>query len=102
MNRSALVTRIAAQNPHLQQRQIERVVNTILAHITDTLAAGGRVELRDFGTFALKRRDAREGCNPRTRARIDIPAKADVRFRPGRAIQERLNLDPKPAALAAE
>lgn len=91
MIRSELVERIAAQNPHLRIRDAEAVVSAILARMTEALTAGGRVELRDFGTFGVKPRGAREGRNPRTGAKVDVPAKAEVVFRPGRAMRARLN-----------
>lgn len=91
MTRSELVDRIAAQNPHLRARDAEAIVSAILAQMAEALAAGGRVELRDFGTFGLKHREAREGRNPRTGAKVDVPAKAEVVFRPGRAMRARLN-----------
>ena len=58
MIKSELIERIAAQNPHLYQRDVERIVNTILDTITTALAQGDRVEFRGFGMFRVKRRDA--------------------------------------------
>lgn len=91
MIRSELVDRLADQNPHLYARDVEAVVNTILGRIKEALEAGDRVELRDFGAFSVKRREARLGHNPRTGAVIDVPAKAALQFRPGKALRERLN-----------
>lgn len=102
MIRSELVIRIAAQNPHLYQRDVEAIVDTILDRITEALAAGDRVELRDFGSFAINQREARQGRNPRSGARIDVPAKAEVRFRPGKGIQAVLNPEAGPLTVAAE
>ena len=102
MNRSELVARIWATKPHLYQRDIEGVVGVILDRIADTLAAGGRVELRDFGTFALKHLAARSGCNPRTGVAVEVAAKAGIRFKPGKGMLARLNLKPDQQALAAE
>ena len=59
MIKSELVQRIAAKNPHLYQRDVERIVNAILDEITNALARGDRVELRGFGAFSIKRRDPR-------------------------------------------
>lgn len=102
MIRSELVLHIAAQNPHLYQRDVEAVVAIILDRITEALAAGDRVELRDFGSFAIKQREARQGRNPRTGAKVDVPARADVRFRPGKGIQAALNPTAGPLPMAAE
>ena len=102
MNRTELVARIWASNPHLYRRDIEGAVDTILGRIADTLAAGGRVELRDFGTFALKHLAARSGCNPRTGLAVEVAAKAGIRFKPGKGMQARLNPKSEQLALAAE
>lgn len=91
MTRSDLVARVSDLNPHLRSRDAEAVVSVVLGRMAEALTAGGRVELRDFGTFSLKHREAREGRNPRTGARVDVPAKAEVVFRPGRAMRARLN-----------
>ena len=64
MIRSELIQKIADENPHLFQRDVERIVNTIFEEITDALANGDRVELRGFGAFSVKTRDARVGRNP--------------------------------------
>ena len=66
MIKSELIERIAAENPHLYQRDVEKIVNAILDTITTALARGDRVELRGFGVFAVKTRDARTGRNPDT------------------------------------
>jgi len=99
---SELVIRVAAQNPHLYQRDVEAVVDTILDCITEARAAGDRVELRNFGSFAIKQREARQGRNPRTGTKVDVPAKADVRFKPAKSILAALNPKAGPLAMAAE
>ena len=66
MIRSELIQKIADENPHLYQRDVERIVNTIFDEVTDAMARGDRVELRGFGAFSVKKRDARVGRNPRT------------------------------------
>ena len=65
MIKSELIETIAAENPHLYHRDVEKIVNAILDTITAALARGDRVELRGFGVFAVKRRNARTGRNPR-------------------------------------
>ena len=91
MIKSELVQRIAAKNPHLYQRDVERIVNAILDEITNALARGDRVELRGFGAFSIKRRDPRLGRNPRTGAHVDVNGKAVPFFKTGKEMRERLN-----------
>ncbi|WP_267428147.1 integration host factor subunit beta [Methylobacterium sp. GC_Met_2] len=92
MIRSKLVARIAAQNPHLYAREIEAVVKAILDRMTNALADGDRVELRDFGTFAIRDREARTGRNPRSGQRVVVAAKRSVHFKLGKAMRARFNL----------
>jgi integration host factor subunit beta len=91
MIRSELVTRIAEQNPHLYAREVEAVVAAILDRIAGALADGDLVELRGFGSFEVRRRDARNGRNPRTGKEVVVPARASIHFKPGKTIQARLN-----------
>ena len=92
MIKSELVLRIAAQNPHLYQRDIEHIVNSILDTISDALARGDRVELRGFGAFSVKRRDARSGRNPRTGEAVSVCEKVIPVFKTGKDMRHRLNL----------
>jgi len=91
MIRSELVQTIADQNPHLFQRDVERIVNTIFEEITDAMARGERVELRGFGAFSVKKRDARVGRNPRTGEAVDVDAKSVPFFKTGKLLRDRLN-----------
>ena len=91
MIKSELVQRIATQNPHLYQRDVENIVNAILNEITNALAHGDRVELRGFGAFSVKSRPAREGRNPRTGARVSVDQKCVPFFKTGKEMRERLN-----------
>ena len=91
MIRSELVTRIAAQNPHLYEKECEAVVNAILGTIADALANGDRVELRNFGAFTTTDLRARQGRNPRTGESVAVKEKKAVAFRPGKEIRQRLN-----------
>ena len=91
MIRSELVQKIADANPHLGPREAERVVATILDAITDRLADGGRVELRGFGAFSTREREARKGRNPRTGEAVDVPDKRVPYFKPGKEMRQRLN-----------
>ncbi|SEP45141.1 integration host factor subunit beta [Methylobacterium sp. ap11] len=91
MIKSELVLKIAEQNPHLYQRDVENIVNAILDTIADALARGDRVELRGFGAFSVKRREARRGRNPRTGAAVAVAEKAIPVFKTGKEMRLRLN-----------
>lgn len=91
MIKSELVARIAEANPHLYQRDIERIVNTILDSITEALTRGDRVELRGFGAFSVKHRQERMGRNPRTGEAVHVEAKAVPYFKTGKELRARLN-----------
>ncbi|HYY84338.1 MAG TPA: integration host factor subunit beta [Beijerinckiaceae bacterium] len=91
MIKSELVLKIAEQNPHLYQRDVENIVNAILGTITDALARGDRVELRGFGAFSIKRRDARNGRNPRTGETVSVSEKVIPVFKTGKEMRIRLN-----------
>jgi integration host factor subunit beta len=91
MIKSELVQKLAEQNPHLYPRDIEKIVNAILGTIGDALARGDRVELRGFGTFAVKKRSARTGRNPRTGTSVEISEKVVPIFKTGKEMRQRLN-----------
>ncbi len=91
MIRSELITKIAEENPHLYQRDVEKIVNTIFDEITEALASGDRVELRGFGAFSVKKRDARTGRNPRTGEAVEVEEKHVPFFKTGKLLRDRLN-----------
>ena len=78
MIRSELIQKLADENPHLYQRDVERIVNTVFDEVIEAMASGNRVELRGFGAFSVKKRDARVGRNPRTGEKIHIPASIEA------------------------
>lgn len=82
---------IADENPHLYQRDVERIVNTIFDEIIRSMADGHRVELRGFGAFSVKRRDARMGRNPRTGEAVHVDEKFVPFFKTGKLLRDRLN-----------
>jgi integration host factor subunit beta len=92
MIRSELVQQLCTDFPDLTQREVEGVVSAIFDSITDQLAKGGRVELRGFGAFSTRQRDARVGRNPRTGEAVSVNAKRVPYFKPGKEMRERLNL----------
>jgi integration host factor subunit beta len=93
MIKSELVQHLAKAHPHLYQRDIERIVNTVLDEITEALARGDRVELRGFGAFSVKHRPARTGRNPRTGAHVEVTEKSVPFFKTGKDMRERLNIE---------
>lgn len=91
MTKSELILRIADKNPHLMQRDVEKIVETIFNEISEALSSGNRVELRGFGVFSVKKRAARQGRNPRTGESVSVDAKAVPFFKTGKLLHEKLN-----------
>jgi integration host factor subunit beta len=91
MTKSELVRRLAESNLHLRKRDVEIIVIAIFSEIAAALARGDRVELRDFGTFSVKRRRARVGRNPRTGDSVQVDEKDIPLFRTGKQLRDRLN-----------
>lgn len=91
MTKSELIARLATANPHLYQRDVERIVTTIFEEITAALARGDRVELRGFGAFSVKQRGARIGRNPRTGETVQVSQKFIPYFKTGKQLREKLN-----------
>jgi integration host factor subunit beta len=93
LTRAELIAELAADNPHLRQVDVELIVTTIFDQIADALARGGRVELRGFGAFGVKQRNARMGHNPRTGEVVSVKEKTLPFFKAGRQLRARLNRD---------
>lgn len=93
MTKSDLIKRLSDANPHLTQRDIEKIVSTVFDEVTDALAKRDRVELRGFGAFSVREREARVGRNPRTGAEVSVPDKVVPYFKTGKELRERLNSD---------
>ena len=91
MIRSELIQKIADENPHLYQRDVERIVNTVFDEVTGAMSQGDRVELRGFGAFSVKKRDARIGRNPRTGETVSVEEKHVPFFKTGKLLRDRLN-----------
>ena len=91
MTKSKLIQRLAELNPHLYQRDVERIVSTVFDEITAALERGDRVELRGFGAFSVKYRDARTGRNPRTGAAVEVEGKAVPFFKTGKQLRYLIN-----------
>lgn len=91
MTKSELIQRLADMNPHLYLRDLEKIVETVFDEISGALSRGDRVELRGFGVFSVKERDARVGRNPRTGETVHVEAKRLPFFKTGKALREKLN-----------
>ncbi len=91
MTKSKLVEIIANQQDQMSRREAEFIVNTIFSAIGDALGRGERVELRGFGSFYTKQRNARIGRNPKTGDTVHVPAKVVPQFKPGKELRERVD-----------
>lgn len=92
MIRSELVQHIANANPGLSHRDVDHIVSVFFDAISAQLAKGGRVELRGFGAFSTRQRDARTGRNPRTGESVPVESKRVPHFKPGKEMRKRLNV----------
>ena len=92
MIRSELVSKLAEENPDLSAREVDMIVTLFFDEIVDQLMSGGRVELRGFGAFSTRGREARTGRNPRTGQSVNIPSKNVPYFEPGKEMRQRLNV----------
>lgn len=93
MTKSELIVRIAELNPHLYQSDAEKIVSTVFDEIGAALANGNRVELRGFGVFSVRSRNARAGRNPRTGEQVSVEAKNVPFFKAGKKLKDMLNAD---------
>lgn len=91
MNRAELIDRLAQQQPHLSASDIELAVKALLDHLSATLARGDRIEIRGFGSFAVRHREPRVARNPRTGAPVSLDARHVPYFRAGKELRERVN-----------
>ncbi len=99
MLKSNLIQRVAAQNSHLYQRDVEKIVSAIFEEIVEALRRGDRVELRGFGAFSTKLRGPRQGRNPRTGVVVQVAKKATPYFKMGKEMRARLNRETGPGQL---
>jgi integration host factor subunit beta len=89
--KSELIQRLTEENPHLYHRDVERIVSSLFEEIAVALSNGDRVELRGFGAFSVKKREARIGRNPRTGESVPVPEKHVPFFKTGKELRMRLN-----------
>ena len=90
MNRSDLITRLAELHPQLLAKDAELAVKTILDAMSSTLARGGRIEVRGFGSFGINYRPPRQGRNPKNGDKVNVPAKYVPHFKAGKELRERV------------
>ena len=91
MIRSELIQIIADENPHLYQRDVERIVNTVFSEITEALAKGDRVELRGFGSWSTRIQIASIRRNPKTGEKVNTPKKKTIRFKVAKELFNKIN-----------
>ncbi len=91
MTKSELIAELAAAHPHLLARDVELIVNTIFDEIKTAMLRGDRVELRGFGAFTVRQRDARTGRNPRTGEPVPVREKVVPFFKAGKELRDRIN-----------
>lgn len=91
MTKSELIARLAEQHPQLQTKDAELAVKVILDTISTALSRGGRAEIRGFGSFVLNYKPPRQGRNPRTGSKVDVPAKYVPHFKAGKELRERVD-----------
>ena len=91
MTKSELIEKIAAKNPHLMLKDVERIVSVVFDTITNSLANGDRVEFRGFGAFSVRKRAPRVAKNPRTGAKVSVEERNIAHFKTGKELHELLN-----------
>lgn len=94
MTKSDLVSKVAARMSHVSKKDTEMIVNSVFASMAEALKRGDRIEIRGFGSFQVKLREAREGRNPKTGQIVSIPSKRSPFFKVGKELKERVNYKP--------
>ncbi len=92
MTKSDLIERVARRLPHISKKDTELVVGTIFDRMTEALVKGERIEIRGFGSFQVKIREAREGRNPKMGEEVRIPRKRTPFFKVGKELKERIDV----------
>ena len=91
MIKSQLVKKLLSKNPHLIQKDVENITSLVLENITLTLENNGRIEIRGFGSFSVRKRKSKNGRNPRTGESVFVPEKKAPIFKSGKGLRDRLN-----------
>jgi len=91
MTKSELIAMLSKKYPDFYQRDIEKIVNSILGEIVASLKSGGRVELRGFGAFSVRKREARVARNPKNGKEVKVGERYAIYFRTGKELREKIN-----------
>ena len=91
MTKSELIEKLAAEQRHLSQADVDLAVRTIIEQMSAALSSGERIEIRGFGSFSLHFRPPRMGRNPKTGEAVALPGKHVPHFKPGKELRERVN-----------
>lgn len=91
MTRSELIDLMADSQNQLSTKDVELAVKLLIDHMSETLSAGQRIEIRGFGSFSLHYREPRQGRNPRTGDAVELSGKHVPHFKPGKELRERVN-----------
>ena len=91
MLRSDLIDLLTQRNPHLSATAIDQAVKTLVEHMSETLAADGRIEIRGFGSFNVRKRPARLARNPKTGESVAVGEHGWVHFKPGLELRDRIH-----------
>ena len=91
MNKSELIKRMSERLDQLTSRDVDLAVHTIIEIMSDSLATGGRIEIRGFGSMTLHYRPPRIGRNPKTGEKVHVPEKYVPHFKPGANLRKRVN-----------
>ena len=102
MTKSGLIEEVAKRTPHISKKDMEVVVNKIFDSMIDALREGERIEIRGFGSFQVKIREAREGRNPKTGEPVHISAKRTPFFKVGKELKEKVDDSPDAVESAAD
>jgi integration host factor subunit beta len=98
MTKSGLIEEVAKRTPHISKKDTEVVVNTIFDAMIESLRGGDRIEIRGFGSFQVKIREARDGRNPKTGEPVHISAKRTPFFKVGKELKEMVDSSPADGA----
>ncbi len=91
MTKSELIAKLSKKFPHLYQKDIDILVNTVLQEVSSSLEQGDRIELRGFGAFSIRKREARTARNPKNGKVVNIGERYSIYFRAGKELRERIN-----------
>lgn len=98
MTKRDLIDELAARYPRFSRREVEVMVNAVIESLVEALRRGERIEIRGFGSFVVKQREARDGRNPRTGRRVEVAAKRVPFFKVGKELRLRVDNDETGAA----